>query len=282
MLFLLPRFSALPCAAGLLFLALPTLASQAQQAPANSTARALRGAALCPLLSSADSLAAPRGRRWVSAGPLLRHAAAPALLLTLAVLGTEKVDVFETDELLRAELGEHRRIRTSLDNQLRNVPAYASLGLSLTGVKGRHGTLNQALLFGLTYTINNTLTSNLKHLTHVARPQGTGFDSFPSQHTSAAFSAATLLHKEYGGRSAWYSVGGYTVAAVTGGLRVAKDNHWLSDVLAGAGVGIASTELAYWAYPWLHRQLRRGLGDRAVLLPTYGQGAAGAMAVLVF
>ncbi|MFC7670549.1 hypothetical protein ACFQT0_27515 [Hymenobacter humi] len=53
-------------------------------------------------------------------------------------------------------------IRTTLDDELRHVPAAAALGLSLAGVKGKHSTVNQALLFALTYTINNTLTSNLK------------------------------------------------------------------------------------------------------------------------
>nr|WP_262908026.1 phosphatase PAP2 family protein [Hymenobacter sp. 15J16-1T3B] len=228
------------------------------------------------LRRSAD---APRPR--FTARPAFRRTIVPATLLTLAVLGTEKVDVLESDEELREEVHEHLRIRTNLDDQLRHVPAYASLGLSLVGVKGKHNTLNQALLFGLTYTINNALTSNLKRLTHVERPLGNSFDSFPSQHTSAAFSAATFLHKEYGGRSIWYSVGGYTVATATGGLRIAKDNHWLSDVMAGAAVGIVSTELAYWAYPWLHRQLRKGLGDRAVVIPSYLNGAAGATVVVM-
>lgn len=216
-----------------------------------------------------------------TARPAFRRAIVPATLLTLAVLGTEKVDALETDEALREEVHEHLRIRTNLDDQLRHVPAYASIGLSLVGVKGKHNTLNQALLFGLSYTINNALTSSLKHLSHVERPLGNSFDSFPSQHTSAAFSAATLLQKEYGGRSIWYSVGGYTVATATGGLRIAKDNHWLSDVMAGAAVGIASTELAYWAYPWLHRQLLKGLGNRAIIIPSYLNGTAGATMVLL-
>jgi uncharacterized membrane protein len=216
-----------------------------------------------------------------TARPAFRRTVVPAALLTLAVLGTEKVDAMETDEALRREVRAHVRIRTNIDDQLRHVPAYASLGLSLAGVKGRHNTLNQALLFGLTYTINNTLTSNLKRLTHVTRPLGNSFDSFPSQHASAAFSAAALLHKEYGDRSLWYSAGGYTIATATGALRIAKDNHWLSDVMAGAAVGMISTEVAYWAYPWLHRQLTKGLGDRAVVIPSYFNGATGATLIVM-
>lgn len=262
-------------------LLLTAASTHAQQRPAADTLT-LHPCAVTDRMAS-DSLRPPgpvRARRF-TAGPAFRRTIVPATLLTLAVLGTEKVDVFETDEALRREVQAHVRIETSIDDYLRNVPAYASIGLSLVGVKGRHNTLNQALLFGLTYTINNTLTSNLKQLTHVERPNGASFDSFPSQHTSAAFSAARLLDKEYGERSIWYSVGGYTVATATGGLRIAKDNHWLSDVMAGAAVGLLSTELAYWAYPWLHRQLRKGLGDRAVVLPLYMKGTVGATAVVL-
>lgn len=255
--------------------------AQAQQLPAGDTLAMRKHQA--PRQTMADSVQLTGSSRFhrFTASPAFRRTVVPGALLTLAVLGTEKVDVFETDEALRREVQARIHLQTSIDDQLRNVPAYASIGLSLAGVKGRHSTLNQSLLFGLTYTINNTLTSNLKQFTHVARPNGASFDSFPSQHTSAAFSAARMLDKEYGGRSGWYSVGGYAVATVTGGLRIAKDNHWLSDVMAGAGVGLLSTELAYWVYPWLHRQLLRGLGDRAVVLPMYLDGTVGATAVVV-
>ncbi|SFQ68625.1 phosphatase PAP2 family protein [Hymenobacter arizonensis] len=216
-----------------------------------------------------------------TASPAFRRTVVPGALLTLAVLGTRKVNVLGIDEPLRREVQSRTHIRTEIDDQLRHVPAYATLGLSLAGVKGRHNTLNQALLFGLAYTINNVASGGLKRLTRVERPQGNSFDSFPSLHTSAAFSAARVLDKEYGGRSGWYSVGGYVVATATGGLRIANDDHWLSDVLAGAGVGLLSTELAYWVYPWLHRQLMRGLGDRAVVLPMYLNGTVGASVVVL-
>ncbi|WP_185817070.1 phosphatase PAP2 family protein [Hymenobacter metallilatus] len=209
--------------------------------------------------------------------PTLRQLALPALLLGVAALGTEKVDVFETDEALQEEVREHfPRFQTSLDDQLRHVPAVATLGLSLAGVKGVHSTLNQGVIFFLAYTINNTLTSNLKNLTQAERPYGNqDFSSFPSQHTSAAFAAATFMHREYGGRSVWYSVGGYSVATATAAIRVLGNKHWASDVLAGAGVGILSTELAYWAYPLVHRVLVRGLKERAMVAPFYSGGAVG-------
>ena len=57
--------------------------------------------------------------------------------------------------------------------------------------------------------------------------------------------AATMLHKEYGPRSPWYSIAGYSMATVTGVSRMLNNKHWFSDVLVGAGIGILSVELGY-------------------------------------
>lgn len=223
-----------------------------------------------------------RAASWAGQ-PAGRRVLVPALLFGAGVATTRGIALINSDEALRRVLRAHvGPVRTSLDDRLRQAPAALSLGLSLVGVRGRHSTLNQALLFALTYTINNTLTSNLKRLTHVERPQGHGdYSSFPSQHTSATFAAARLLDLEYRERSAWYRVGGYTVATGVAALRVLKDNHWLSDVLAGAGVGLASTELAYAVYPLVNRLLVKGLQDRALVLPFYQGGAAGLRIVAV-
>ena len=57
---------------------------------------------------------------------------------------------------------------------------------------------------------------------------------------------ATLLYKEYGWRNPWFSIGGYTVAALTGVSRIMNNAHWMSDVVAGAAVGIGSVHLGYY------------------------------------
>lgn len=56
---------------------------------------------------------------------------------------------------------------------------------------------------------------------------------------------ATMLHKEYGHRSPWYSIGGYTLATLTGVTRQLNNRHWMSDVMVGAGIGILATEFGY-------------------------------------
>lgn len=57
---------------------------------------------------------------------------------------------------------------------------------------------------------------------------------------------ATMFNKEYGHKSPWIGVGAYSMATVTGLMRMANNKHWLSDVLTGAGIGILSTEIGYY------------------------------------
>ena len=87
--------------------------------------------------------------------------------------------------------------------------------------------------------------NSLKYSFRVMRPDGSTRNSFPSGHTATAFMTATMLHKEYGHRSPWYSIGGYTLATLTGVTRQLNNRHWMSDVMVGAGIGILATEFGY-------------------------------------
>lgn len=129
------------------------------------------------------------------------------------------------------------------DNYLQYSPYVVLLGMKAAGVESRytwertigyHAT-SVAFLIGLTQIPKYTISRD--------RPDGSTNNSFPSGHTATAFMGATLLHHEYGYISPWISIGGYTVASVTGLMRVANNRHWASDVIAGAGIGIISAEL---------------------------------------
>lgn len=60
--------------------------------------------------------------------------------------------------------------------------------------------------------------------------------SFPSGHTTAAFSAATVYAMEYRNKP-WVPVISYSAAALVGLSRITENKHWLTDVLAGAALG---------------------------------------------
>jgi membrane-associated phospholipid phosphatase len=68
--------------------------------------------------------------------------------------------------------------------------------------------------------------------------------SFPSGHTSLAFSSATTVALEY---KKWYIVvPAYAWAASVGYSRMYRGLHYPSDVLAGAAVGVGSGILSHW------------------------------------
>lgn len=69
-----------------------------------------------------------------------------------------------------------------------------------------------------------------------------GDDGFPSGHTAAAFAFATSLGDAI--QRPWARVGLYALATGTAWARVAQEAHWLSDVVAGAAVGILSAKFA--------------------------------------
>jgi membrane-associated phospholipid phosphatase len=69
-----------------------------------------------------------------------------------------------------------------------------------------------------------------------------GGTALPSGHTAAAFALATTLGDASGSR--WATAGFYTLATGTAWARMAQEKHWLSDVVAGAAVGILSARLA--------------------------------------
>lgn len=142
------------------------------------------------------------------------------------------------------------------DEYLIYAPGVFSLGLGAAGVKGKNKFKDQIIIAVLSSVISQGVTQGLKRIIGYPRPDGSGFDAFPSGHTTMAFTSASLLHEEYGHRSVWYSVGGYGVASASGALRILNNHHWLSDVLMGAGVGIGTTKGVYMVYPWAKNRLK--------------------------
>lgn len=64
-----------------------------------------------------------------------------------------------------------------------------------------------------------------------------GGGSFPSGHTTYAFTAATLAAEEYDSLS--IQIPAYMAAGAVGFARLYANKHWLSDVVAGAMLGTA-------------------------------------------
>ncbi len=149
------------------------------------------------------------------------------------------------------------------------VDAAVAWGVHGQGVSAARMLAIDAQSFGLTYLV----TELTKRLVARERPYGaecdgqgpggrecdseTRYESFLSGHTAMAFTAAGLVcahHTNlplFGGGAAdtGACVAALGGAAAVGALRIAADKHYLSDVLAGAALGVVS---GYFLPKWLH------------------------------
>ncbi|MFR9564908.1 MAG: phosphatase PAP2 family protein [Rikenellaceae bacterium] len=134
---------------------------------------------------------------------------------------------------------------TAVDDYLQYAPAALMLGLKASGVESRSSWGRMLTADAISVAVVTLSVKALKYSTSVKRPDTAADNSFPSGHTATAFMTATMLHKEYGARSYWYSVAGYSAASATGLMRMINNRHWISDVMVGAALGILSTEVGY-------------------------------------
>ena len=183
----------------------------------------------------------------------VKHTIAP-VTLTLAGFAVQgKI----SRQLQSRIVSRYPEFHTNTDDYLWAAPAALTFGLSASGVKGKHKLGEQVLLFLVSNAIAGGANQIVKWVAGYPRPDGDGYDAFPSGHTAIAFANASILHEEYGHRSVWYSIGGYTNATAVGGLRLLNNRHWLADVLTGAGIGIGATKGVYLVYPWARHKLQK-------------------------
>ena len=146
------------------------------------------------------------------------------------------------------------RLSSHADDYLQYLPVAVMLGMKWGGVEGRSSWKRMLASDAFSALLMGSVVYSLKQTTRVMRPDGSNAHSFPSGHTATAFMTATMLTKEYGHKSPWIGIGAYSVAAATGLMRMANNKHWLSDVLAGAGIGILSTEIGYYLADLLFKE----------------------------
>jgi membrane-associated phospholipid phosphatase len=84
--------------------------------------------------------------------------------------------------------------------------------------------LSLAVAYGVKYAVGRE------------RPDHSSSDSFPSGHSAQTFASATVITRHLGAGAAWPAFGAATFVALS---RLNQHRHFLSDVVFGAGLGVA-------------------------------------------
>jgi len=170
---------------------------------------------------------------------------APVALITTGALMVNTVLNDDLQENANRFFGED--FSSQADNVLLFVPAaQIYLGKSF-GFNPKNDFYHQTINLAVANAIAVSTTMALKYSVKEERPDQSDDLSFPSGHTSIAFTNAALLYYEYKDSNVWYASSGFLFATATGILRIANNRHYTSDVLAGAGIGLASGLIvSYW------------------------------------
>ncbi len=189
------------------------------------------------------------------------------LLLFLPVtLFSQNLDI----RILR-QINEHRNVHLdgtfkTISNSVSPISIGTPILIFGTGLIEKDQELKQkGLMIGASFLVTTIFATSLKHAINRPRPFETypeiqklsagGSSSFPSGHTSDAFSTATSLSLAF---PKWYVIApSYTYAALVGYSRMHLGVHYPSDVLAGAIVGAGSAFLCYKAQKWINHRNRK-------------------------
>lgn len=202
-----------------------------------------------------------------------KHLILPASLITVGAVGTA-IDGMN-DFHLFSRKSDVKKIR--IDDYME----WGMLGwvfvCDLMG-KEKHNWVDQMFLVVMAEGFNAAMTRTVKYTVKEIRPDG-GPYSFPSGHTANAFLGAHMAYKEFKDSSPVLAYSGYALALFVAGSRLYNNRHWVADVVAGAGFGILSVELAYWAYFPLRNAIARKVNRKAaknmVIAPTFNEQGGG-------
>lgn len=210
----------------------------------------------------------------------------PTVLIGYGFIGLNSDQLKGYNFEIQDEVTENIDQKFSIDDFMQYAPAVSVYALNACGVEGKNNLKDRSIILATSYLIMAAVVLPLKSITKVERPDGSSNNSFPSGHTATAFAGAEFLWQEYKDKSIWYGISGYIVAAGTGVFRIVNNRHWLTDVVAGAGIGILSTKAAYWIYPYVNNKIFKSKAKEnkvsSMVLPYYNGKQLGCGLVMQF
>ena len=97
------------------------------------------------------------------------------------------------------------------------------------------------------------------------------FHSFPSGHTTSAFSVAAVIANEYSS-TVWVPIVSYSLASMVGISRMYDNKHWASDILFGAAFGWSIGKLVQKSKNWHIQMTPYSNGETTGILIRYSLG----------
>ncbi|MGL4955914.1 MAG: phosphatase PAP2 family protein [Bacteroidales bacterium] len=161
---------------------------------------------------------------------------------------------------------------------LQYMPMVSMYIADLAGVNAKNSVWNQTKFLAMSQLLCAAIVQTGKYTIKSQRPNNGSFNSFPSGHASVAFVGATVLFHEFKQSNKWIAYSGFAMASSVALFRMLNQRHWFSDVVAGAGIAILSTNLIYYFEPLKNwNPFSFGKSNGLALMPSYSHEAYGLM-----
>ena len=211
----------------------------------------------------------------------------PVALIGAGAVGSQ-IDGFKELDFGLRDAGLHFHHGFVLEDAVQYAPIGAFYALNMCGMKSAHSLSDGTVLVAASYCITAAATYALKLAVDERRPNGVDFDAFTSGHAAVSFMGAELLRMEYKDSAPWVGYAGYAAALYTSMARIKHSEHWFHDLVAGAGVGILGTRLAYLVCVPIHKHLLGKISEKhnnsfaLVGMPFYNGSVKGVSLAMVF
>lgn len=203
---------------------------------------------------------------------LLQKSIVPAGLIATGILLSDSAFEKSLNRKTRERVGTS--FNYGIDEYTRFAPIAQMYIADIVGVEAKNHWFDQTKNMALSILITDIITNTMKRHIYKVRPDGSNAKAFPSGHSSLTFTSAAVLYEEFGETSPILAYSGYGFAAVTGSFRMLNNKHYLSEVLAGAGIGILVAKLVYhfdYLFKWNPFLKLRDVS----LIPRYDNGVLG-------
>ena len=205
------------------------------------------------IVAQADSIGKP-GRYFKPKAVIL-----PATLMLYGCLkpvipGIQKVD----DQIWDNVMKNHPEFKTSADEYLMWAPTASLYIMDAFKVKTKNKFYEHLIIDAGSIVVAGGVGYVMRKISGNIEEYNTHDSQFPSGHTTNAFRGAEIVFQELKDSHPVLSYSGYVFASAVGVLRIYNKTHLLSEVLAGAGLGILSTKLTYLVFDKVKYKKKKG------------------------